>query len=241
MTCKETQSFMDGYFDRELDLVRSIDLERHLHDCPACAELHKSRMAVRGALGASDLRYQAPAALRASVRAKLAEAAPQPKRNAGWFYIPAIAAMAAVAVFIFMRPDVNRMERDVVDSHIRSLMPGHLIDVQSTDQHTVKPWFAGKLDFSPPVRDFAAEGFPLIGGRVDYFGDHPVAAVVYQRNKHVINLFAWRSAETTRAERTMRDHGYNLVHLARDGSEYWIVSDLNAEELQQFAKLVLGA
>lgn len=244
MTCKETQTFMDGYLDRELDLVRSIDLERHLHDCPVCAELHRSRMAVRSAMGAGALRYQAPAALRKAVRAKLVEidrAERRPSFRVNWTAFTAFAAAAAVVVVLFLRPDLNRVQHEVVDSHVRSLMAGHLMDVPSTDQHTVKPWFAGKLDFSPPVQDFSAEGFPLVGGRIDYFGGHPAAAVVYQRNKHVINVFAWRSSESTRIKRSGRDHGYNFVDMVRDGTEYWVVSDLNAEELDQFVRLVLGA
>jgi len=241
MTCKETRTFMDGYLDRELDLVRSIDLERHLHDCPECATLHKSRMAVRGAMSSGTLRYQAPAAFKSAVRAKLLQSEPKPKRRIGWMPLGAMAAVAAVVAILFLRPDLNRVQGEVVDSHIRSLMPGHLMDVPSTDQHTVKPWFAGKLDFSPPVQDFSTQGFPLVGGRVDYFDKRPVAVVVYRRNQHVINVFEWRSAETGRIERTRHDRGYNIVQFVRDGMEYWVVSDLNAEELHQFATLALGA
>jgi anti-sigma factor RsiW len=234
MTCKETQFLMDGYLDRELDLMRSIDLERHLHECPECAELHRARVAVRAAM--TPLRYTAPVALKQSVRAKINEASG--RRQFQWQPIAVLAAAAAIALVIFLRPDLNRVEHEVVDSHIRSLMPGHLMDVPSTDQHTVKPWFAGKLDFSPPVEDFSAEGFPLVGGRIDYFDNHPSAVVVYQRNKHVINLFAWPS-QSISAKRTLHDRGYNIMHVARNGMDYWIVSDLNDEELNQFAALAI--
>src|SRR5579872_7230520 len=128
---------MDGYLDRELDLVRIIDLERHLHDCPACAELHRARMAVRTAMGSASLRYQAPAALKSSVRRKLAES--ERKFRFGWTPILAMAATALIVVGIFVRPQGDRVEREVLDSHIRSLMAGHLTDVISTDQQTVKP------------------------------------------------------------------------------------------------------
>ena len=246
MTCKETRTYMDGYLDRELDLVRSIDLERHLHDCLACAELHKARMAVRGGMG--SLSYKAPAALRKSLLTKLEEAEAAEKKTgpremppgivprSTWIYAGAAVA-AAVVVAVLIRPAPEDAQRQVVDSHIRSLMPGHLTDVVSTDQHTVKPWFAGHADFSPQVADFASQGFPLIGGRMDYFGDHPAAVVVYQRNKHVINVFSWRS-RTAYSERTATDHGYHIVRFARDGIEYWIVSDLNLGELKQFAGLL---
>ncbi len=238
MTCKETQTLMDGYLDRELDLMRIVDLERHLHDCAACTELHRARMAVRAAMGTATLRYQAPAALKSSVRRKIAQT--ERKFRFGW--TPFLAAVATVLVVagIFFRPESNRVEREVLDSHIRSLMAGHLTDVVSTDQHTVKPWFAGKIDLSPPVQDFAEQGFPLVGGRMDYFGDHPAAVVVYRKNQHVINVFTWRSSEPARSPRTIHDHGYNIIEFVRDGTAYWVVSDLNEEELDQFARLALG-
>ena len=235
MNCKETQLYMDGFLDRELDLVRSIDLERHLHECAECAALHRSRLVVRGAL--APLRYSAPKALKQSVRASLAKSAAPPRRIP-WMPLAAVAAMLAIGVAIFVRPDLNRVEHQVVDSHIRSLMPGHLMDVPSTDQHTVKPWFAGKLDLSPPVQDFTDKGFPLIGGRLDYFDNHPVAVVVYRKNQHIVNVFAWRSAEANRIQRAARDRGYNTVQFVRDGIEYWLVSDLNAEELRQLSRLI---
>jgi|SRR5579883_103031 len=238
MTCKETKTFMDGYLDRELDLVRSLELERHMHGCAACSELYKSRIA----LGTGSLRYQAPASLRKSVLAKLDGAGS--KGRPRWIFGGvggAIAAAAAIVAFVLLvRPNSSNVERAVVDSHIRSLMAGHLTDVVSTDQHTVKPWFAGRVDFSPQVQDFAAQGFPLVGGRIDYFDDHPVAVVVYQRNKHTINVFSWPSP-MNEPRRVLRDRGYNIIQFARDGTEFWVVSDLNAEELQQFAKSALGA
>ncbi len=234
MTCKETQLYMDGFLDRELDLVRSIDLEKHLHDCRQCSDLHRSRLAMRAAL--APLRYEAPASLKRTVQSSLQKSTR--KQKIDWIALGAIAAILTIGFMMFIRPDLNRVQHAVVDSHIRSLIPGHLTDVPSTDQHTVKPWFAGKLDFSPPVQDFSAEGFPLIGGRIDYFDNHPVAVVVYRKNQHTINVFAWRSTENARIKRTASDHGYNIVQFAKDGIEYWVVSDLNSEDLGRFVKLL---
>ena len=129
--------------------------------------------------------------------------------------------------------------REAVSSHIRSLMASHLTDVTSTDQHTVKPWFAGKLDFSPPVTDFAAAGYPLIGGRLDYLEGHPVAALVYMHRKHVINVFVWPAAGAREElAPAMTQQGFHVFHDTHAGMNYWLVSDLNAQELETFARML---
>jgi anti-sigma factor RsiW len=131
--------------------------------------------------------------------------------------------------------------REVLTSHLRSLMPGHLMDVVSTDQHTVKPWFDGRIDFSPPVSDFAADGYRLIGGRLDYLDSRPVAALVYQRRKHIVNVFVWPAADGSQSAVESAAHdGYNLLHWRRGGMNYWIVSDLNAQEMGVFAGMLRG-
>jgi anti-sigma factor RsiW len=137
--------------------------------------------------------------------------------------------------------EVDMVAREVLNSHLRSLMPGHLMDVVSTDQHTVKPWFDGRVDFSPPVSDFAADGYRLIGGRLDYLDRRPVAALVYQRRKHIVNVFVWPAADGSQSAIQSAAHdGYHLLHWRRGAMNYWMVSDLNAQEMEVFAHLLRG-
>jgi len=250
MTCTETQIFIDAFIDGELDLARTLELERHLEICPVCSALRESHKAAHDVLGQPALRYAAPAGLRKRVHAALSaaeskEASRTQETRPAWFrssWFPAAAgALAGLAVLVLVlrfAPATDPLEHELVDSHIRSLMPNHLIDVTSTDQHTVKPWFAGKLDFSPPVKDLASEGFPLIGGRLDYIDRHSAAVIVYKRNQHVINVFVWPVTSGDTSERTRADQGYNLIEMVHAGMEYWIVSDLNGAELRQFADLL---
>jgi anti-sigma factor RsiW len=139
------------------------------------------------------------------------------------------------SVMLFLPAHASRGQiDDLVGSHVRSLEADHLMDVASTDQHTVKPWFAGKLEFSPPVIDLSGEGFPLIGGRLDFLDQKKVAALIYRRNKHVINLFIWPGQTTPEVD---AQQGFNLIRFECRGMTCWAVSDLNAGELQQFADL----
>jgi anti-sigma factor RsiW len=248
MDCQTARTLIDGYLDGELDLVRNLEIQGHLHGCALCAQMHTDRQLLRGALKTGSVYFKAPPDLQKRIQRSVRQAA---KAEGGprvlpkwWFNIAAPMAAAAVVVLAlvpFLRgPSADDLlAREVVSSHVRSLMASHLADVASSDQHTVKPWFAGKLNFSPPVEDLAKQGFPLIGGRLDYVDNRPVAALIYQRQKHFINLFIWPSASDSDVRtKTVSRQGYNLFHWNKAGMTYWAVSDLNKGELQEFARQV---
>ena len=241
MNCQDIRELIDSYADGELDLVNHLEIEKHLADCDACDAAYKNRQALNRAFDES-FKFSAPASLRKSIQKELREISsePKPKRiwHWGWFATAtAVAAVLVVTLFVF-RPTVpsdDVLATEIVSNHVRSLMANHLMDVPSTDQHTVKPWFDGKLDFSPPVIDLTSQGFTLIGGRLDYAGNRPVAALVYQRRQHYINLFVFPSkGASDSSEKVSAKQGYNIVQWNRGGMSFWAVSDLNAAELQEF-------
>ncbi len=251
MRCEDIEPLLHGYLDGELDLVRSLDVERHIDGCPACARAYENQLALRSAITGSSLYFEAPPGLqkrvRAAVRGESRAEAKEPALSLRWLVIGGSLAAAAVAVVLlvnlmprFSRPATEaQVTQEIIASHVRSLMVNHLTDVASSDQHTVKPWFAGKLDFSPQVKDFTDQGFPLIGGRLDYIGNRTVVALVYQRGKHVINVFIWPSPGTADAADTMTtQNGYNVIHWSKSGMTYWVVSDLNDRELRIFSGLI---
>jgi anti-sigma factor RsiW len=147
----------------------------------------------------------------------------------------ASAPPAPPLAFLVLTPAEQNLTEQLAAAHVRALQPGHLEDVVSTDQHTVKPWFDGRIDFAPPVRDLAAAGFPLKGGRLDYIDGRPVAALVYQRDKHIIDLFVWPGAADAVSNPATDDRtGYNIVHWIQDGMTFWAVSDVDRGQLRAF-------
>ena len=253
MNCQECHDFIDPYIDNELDVAAAILVKQHLRDCSQCQPLLESRKALRALLNNPQLQFEVPDSLRRKIQSALPAATSSARHRSGgrsfisWFTVPlALAAVFAVVLGLVSlnqrgipdRSGGNALVEEVISSHVRSLLATHLLDVPSTDQHTVKPWFDGKLKFSPPVQDFADHGFRLIGGRLDYVNGREVAALVYQRNKHIINLFVLPSVSgRAEAVQSFAKDGYNVLHWDRDGFEFWAVSDVNAGDLRAFADL----
>ena len=248
MNCHEIQDLLHGYLDDELDVVSSLAIERHLQDCALCAQTYSNYQALRAALRANALSFQAPPHLHKRVRSAVRRARTADHTRLwgwSWQWLGACAALALLTLVLWRLWPIplgvvtdGRLTQDLVSSHVRSLMVSHLTDVTSADQHTVKPWFEGKLDFSPVVADLTAEGFPLVGGRLDYLDHRPVAALVYRRRQHVINLFIWPASRQVGAETIRQYQGYTLQHWTAAGMTYWAVSDLNDSELREFVRLV---
>lgn len=224
--------------DGELSVAEAAELAAHVEGCAECRAIRDELSALSARLRADAPRHTASAALRASLEAQLAPAPvvrlrPRPWRAIGLVAGGAMAMAASIALFVPPRMDATG---EMVASHIRALQPGHLIDVASMDQHTVKPWFDGRIDYAPPVRDFSGAGFPLIGGRLDYLEGRAVAALVYRHDKHIIDLYVW-PATGEAAPKAHTINGYNVVAWVDHGMRFQAVSDLNSAELEQFAGL----
>jgi anti-sigma factor RsiW len=241
MTCEEAEVLLHALMDGELDAGHAREVEEHIAGCPACAAQLAAYREMSQAIAAADMKYTAPPALRRRIEASLPQ--PQvraPSRRAvlrGFAFGSAVSAMAATGlVAIVLRDDDRqRIESEIVSAHLRSLQAGHLTDVISTDQHTVKPWFNGKLDVSPPVIDLTTQGFTLIGGRLDYVDARAIGAVVYKRRAHVINLFVAQTANTEHhAAKIETLQGFNIRRWSDRGLNFWAVSDIGADELAEF-------
>jgi anti-sigma factor RsiW len=238
MNCVQARPLLGAHLDHELDVRTSLDVEAHLRDCASCrAELAELR-ALQDAARAHLTRYVPSTAL----EARLADAiAPRPRPRRAWLGGGAVATLALAAVLVlFVRTrdgTDRRLADEIIDAHTRSLLVDHATDVLSSDQHTVKPWFNGKVTFGVPVADFASAGFPLVGGRLDYVGGREVAALVYRRRNHLINVFVWPEAgESAPAELTAR--GDSVLHESHAGLSWWLVSDATPADLRELHGLL---
>ena len=268
MNCEEARKLMDGYLDGELDPITNQALEGHLRDCPTCEQAYETHHSLIRVIGNATPYYKAPAELRGRIQSSLREevaeqSTPKMAPNAEplfsrgrpksrtvllgtpwhWLGLAAAIIFAAIIALNFLprgqRPEADQfLATQLIASHVRSLVANHLADVASSDQHTVKPWLDAKLDFAPPVVDLSSEGFPLVGGRLDYLDKHPVAALIYQRRKHFINLFVWPVAgDAAKATTSMTHQGYQMLHWVDPDFNYWAVSDVNQKDLQEFKQL----
>jgi anti-sigma factor (TIGR02949 family) len=253
VSCDRTQTQLHAYFDGELDALTSAAFETHLESCSECRSALASEEALRASIAKANLYENAPVSLHRAIAANLpavpgapapAVVQPAPSR---WRWLALAASLLLVATLgwqLFQHfagpPRNSSVVAAAFDAHLRSLQAGHLADVQSTDQHTVKPWFDGKLDFAPPVRDFANDGFPLLGGRLDVLDGKTVAALVYGRRKHIINVFVSPADASARATRSGESQGYNWLAWRNGGFDFVAVSDVNSADLQQLIQLFLN-
>lgn len=246
MSCEAMLEKIEAYFDKELTLSDQRALEEHLAQCSRCSDkLHQLQ-----ALSASIKKVgysKAPIALRRNIKSGLKEITRESADSFNWHHLLGVGLGSAVFSSLLvglvltstaLSPLQSQSSDEVVAAHVRSMMVSHLTDVQSSDQHTVKPWFNGKLDFSPAVLDLQAQGYPLIGGRLDYLHKQPVAALVYKRRAHIINVFIRRLDVAAQPMRLTHQQGYNLIHWRKEGLDYSLVSDLNEKELKQMANFL---
>jgi len=254
VSCEMTHSVLHGYLDGELDAARAAEFERHLHSCPQCVTELEAQESLRSTIQNAGLRERAPEKIRRNLHAKLGGAPAETKRIAPirprssirptWWLTLAAAAVFVIVLGSRLLPNLsqdrggNEMAAAIVDAHLRSLQPGHLEDVISTDQHTVKPWFDGRIDFAPPVHDFVSDGFPLQGGRLDIVRGKTVAVLVYGRRKHIINVFIWPTSEPDLSAQQGSQLGYNWIDWRKGGMEFSAISDASTSDLLALQKLI---
>jgi anti-sigma factor RsiW len=243
MTCNEAEILLHALLDGELDASNARVVESHVENCSRCAPQLRAFRGLRQAMPIGQLHFTAPASLRRRIE-KAFPAAPQlasSRRSVLKGFVMGTAlstAMAASLVVAVVRTDQDqRVLGDIVSAHVRSLQADHLTDVRTSDQHTVKPWFNGKVDIAPPVVDLTAKGFMLLGGRLDYIDGQTVPSIVYRRRTHVINLFVAQGAPSeTREARLQTMQGFNIQRWTAGGLEFFAISDINAEELREFVE-----
>ena len=250
MTCEFSGSLLHGYMDGELDAARAAEFERHLQSCSQCITLLEQQEKLRASLHAAQLYERAPTSLTAKTKQHFAD----PQSDYQWSWVPifrwiatsaAIVALVTIAYFGVPKilstksPTEPALLTEAIDAHVRSLQPGHLTDVLSTDQHTVKPWFNGKLDFVPPVKDLAESGYPLVGGRLDVLNGRSVAVLIYGRRKHFISVFVWpETGNTSAIPATGTRNGYQWNDAHAHGMEIFAISDVSAADLHDLSELL---
>lgn len=234
--CQEMQLLIQADLDGELQPAEAARVAAHLETCPACARLQQQLMALSGQLRERLPRHRAPEPLRATIRRRLAAQDPAARRRRWPLAAGALAAGLALFALLPGTGGPDATPDWIVAAHIRALQPDHLLDVVSSEQHTVKPWFAGRLPFAPPVRDLSAQGFPLAGARLDYLPGNTTATLVYRRRQHIIDLFIWPTGpEESAGPASGIREGYNFLRWTSGEMTFWAVSDLNARELAEFS------
>ena len=244
--CVEVRDALDAFLDGELPPDQRARVRDHLAECVDCARRSDELEAVSRRVQEALVQHRAPDVLKARIRAAIADAAVAPERPVGWGWLRyaaagvLIAAVSSAATLVAARRTApeRSVASAVLESHVRSLLPGHLVDVASTNEHNVKPWFDGRIDLSPTVPRLDSADFRLVGGRLDYVASHPAAVVVYARRQHMINVYSWAEAGANTAPVSSESHGYHLVSWRSGGVEYWAVSDLNLGELSQLVALL---
>lgn len=245
MDCNETQLF--GYLDGELDSASATKYARHLASCETCQRAEKKWLQVHASLKTDAVRYTAPGHLRHRIQTdldalKIRPEKPRPSRwlwiNLGWSSVCTIAFAITMTLYLAIPTEAQLINQELAASHYRSLLANHLADVASSDHHTVKPWFTGKLDYAPVVTDFAADGFPLVGGRLDYINKRTVAALAYRHDQHLINVFMW-PASSDSAPKQASVQGFNVLRWSESGMAYSAVSDMNPQELMKLRQLII--
>jgi anti-sigma factor RsiW len=259
MNCDDSLIYLPAYLDEELDVAESLRVQKHLAECADCRRAQDEQLALLSALRDSDLFAHPSADFSERIEAAVLRAAKEEARSqrTSWFetlrlesfrWVPVAAVLLIMTTIgaLFVTNRLRSSHQQVIASavlagHIRSLQADHLVDVPSSDRHTVKPWFQGKLDFSPPVPDLSELGWTLIGGRLDYVDGRPVAALIYRRHMHNINVFLWpnhsSSGDTIKPEEAQ---GYQILHWNGADMTYWVVSDLNNSELLELARALRG-
>jgi anti-sigma factor RsiW len=237
---------MSAYLDDELDPSSAAALAEHLSTCAACNKEYEELKQLKTTLK-NGTNYSAPGFLRARIQADI-NSNKKTKKTFSWAWFNVAVATAcsltlALSTYLFLAvpTESERLDQEIVASHYRSLLAEHLSDVASSDHHTVKPWFTGKLDYSPPVYDFAGQGFSLVGGRLDYINQHTVAALIYRHNKHFINVFIWPDNTHKKASvESATMQGFQLLHWTQDNMAYSAVSDMSLQELTNFRQLLVA-